>query len=126
VTASGTADGVAAELTQEDISWARTAVVETMIRRQRTGEPVPPQFPSLLRRLDDILTSKAGSADGTSDGDGPSHLDLIGTAEAAAIIGTSEEWTRRIARQLGAYRVGGQWVFRRADVIEHNLGGKTA
>ena len=126
MTASGTADGVAAELTQEDISWARAAVVETMIRRQRTGESVPPQFPSLLRRLDDILTSKAGSADGPSDADGASQLDLIGTAEAAAIIGTSEEWTRRIAKGLGGRRVGGQWVFRRADVIEHNLGGRTA
>ena len=122
MTASVPADGAAAELTREEISWARAAVAETMIRRHRTGEPVPPQFPGLLRRFDDILTSKAGSADGTSDTDGASHFDLISTAEAAAIIGTSEEWTRRIARQLGGRRVGRRWVFRRADVIEHKLG----
>ena len=126
MTPPGAADGVATELTREEISWARAGLVETMIRRQRTGEPVPPQFPSLLRRFDDILTSKAGSADGTSDTNGSSHLDLIGTAEAAAIIGTSEEWTRRIAEKLGGRRVGGQWVFSRGDVIEHKLGGRTA
>ena len=126
MTTPGGADGVPAELTREEISWARAALAETMIRRHRTGEPVPPQLPSLLRRFDDILTSKAGSADGTSDADGTEHLDLIGTAEAAAIIGTSEERARRIAPQLGAYRVGGQWIFRRADVIEHKLGGRTA
>jgi len=73
-----------------------------------------------------MLTSKAGSAEGTSGADGAPQLDLIGTAAAAAIIGTSEEWTRRIARQLGGRRVGGQWIFRRADVIEHKLGGRTA
>ena len=126
MTPPGAGDGAAAELTREETSWARAAVVETMIRRQRTGEPVPQQFSGLLRRLDDILTSKAGSADGPSDADGASQLDLIGTAEAAAIIGTSEEWVRRIAKGLGGRRVGGQWVFQRSDVIEHRTGGRTA
>ena len=111
-------------LTAEEMSWARHAVAETIIRRTASGEPVPRELRIVLARLDDLLV--IGSVVGTVFGAGSvKSEELLTVAEVAVLLGYSPEYVRRIAERLGGMKSGGRWLFPRHTVIEH-LNGKEA
>jgi len=62
------------------------------------------------------------SANGHDLGGAPAELKqntLIGSVEAATLLGCSARHVRRIASDLEGQRVEGQWVFRRQDVAAY-------
>ncbi|WP_410430977.1 helix-turn-helix domain-containing protein [Mycolicibacterium sphagni] len=109
------------------MSWARHAVAETILRRTRTGEPVPQPLHDVLSRLTDLLVigvPVAGSVDGTGFDAGLGELaEWLDSAEAAAVIGCTREYVRRIAEGLGGSRIGRRWIFP-PDAIQEHVQGK--
>ncbi|MEV4127485.1 hypothetical protein [Nocardia sp. NPDC049707] len=96
------------------------AVAELMRRRRRTGEPIPDAIRVLFQRLDHEIRI------GTDDEPDPRiHGDEIGTDTAAAILGCTTRWIRKIAADLDGVRVGRTWVFSRA-VVETYAAGRDA
>lgn len=105
-------------LTLGELSVARNALAELVIRKRRGRELVPVRYDSLLRRLDALLTC-GGAATGSSPRPVVSQSEWIDTNEAAAQIGCTARRVRQIAPQLGGHRVGTRWVFPRDAVKEH-------
>lgn len=99
---------------------ARAAVAEAVVRRRQRRELVPLAMRDLLARLDGLLLTSA--ANGTVAGQNSAKLELIGTTEAAQILGCCQEWVRRISTKLGGKRIGGRWVYPREAVEEHRDG----
>lgn len=107
-------------LTASELSLARAVVAEAVVRRRQRRELVPVAMHHLLERLDGLLLT--GAANGTAAECDSAKLELIGTAEAARILGCRPEWVRRISTQLDGERVGGRWVYPREAVEEHKNG----
>ena len=78
------------------------------------------QVCSAAARFEEQNRSVNGTPSGVETSDGPalSH-DLIGTAEAAAILGIGTAGVRQLGRRgtLTGYRAGGRWLFAAADVV---------
>lgn len=107
-------------LTAAELSLARATVAEAVVRRRQRRELVPTAMHELLARLDGLLLTSA--ANGTAAERDSAKSELIGTAEAAQILGCCQEWVRRISNKLGGERVGGRWVYPREAVEEHRDG----
>lgn len=109
-----------AVLTASELSLARAAVAEAVVRRRQRRELVPAAMHELLARLDGLLLTSAVS--GTAAERDSAKSELIGTAEAARILGCCQEWVRRIGTKLSGEQVGGRWVYPREAVEEHRDG----
>lgn len=107
-------------LTAGELSLVRAAVAEAVVRRRQRRELVPAAMHELLARLDGLLLTSA--VNGTAVERDSAKLELIGTAEAARILGCCQEWVRRISNKLGGERIGGRWVYPRDAVEEHRDG----
>lgn len=108
-------------MTPTELSLARAAVAEAVVRRRQRRELVPTAMHELLTRLDGLLLTTS-AANGTAGERDSAKLELIGTAEAARILGCCQEWVRRISDRLGGERVSGRWVYPREAVEEHRDG----
>ncbi|MGN2640951.1 helix-turn-helix domain-containing protein [Nocardia takedensis] len=97
---------------------ARYCVADVIQRRRRTGEPIPDWMPRLHARLDAEIET-AGSDLGTDRAATSAGSELVGTAEAARILGCSARWVRRLVADLDGQRAGHEWVFDRATVTDY-------
>lgn len=96
-------------------------VVELIDRRRRNGVPVPGWMAQLGQRLN--LASLSATGTEFDSGSGSLTTDhLIGSVEAAAILGISPRMAQRLATDLDGEKVSGRWTFRRSTVIEYAEG----
>lgn len=107
-------------ISDDDLRLVRFCVAEMVLRRQRTGEPIPTKIHRLLATL-------SGAARGSESEPvaPPSNQDddeLIDTDQAAAILGCSTRWIRTIAADLDGTKVAGRWVFSRHHVTDYATG----
>jgi hypothetical protein len=107
-------------LSGEDIEGALYCVTELVARRCRAGVPVPKWMIDLARQFDQAsLMSPSGRE---SEGAG-AELDperLIGTTEAARILGVSPRQVRRIADDLDVETIGRRGkAFRHSTVAQY-------
>ncbi len=80
------------------------------------GRPVNPEVLRLLRRLE--LERSVGGSE--SDGEPEEfEVELIGTEEAATILGCTTRNVRLLARDLDGRKCGREWIFQRQEVIAY-------
>lgn len=105
-------------LTATEARLVLYAVLDLIARRTLGNRPLPPGFGPLRDRL-------LNSADGTKTCAPQSQSalsateELIDTAEAAAILGCSDRWVRRIHVELGGRDIGRRHVFPRQTVVQY-------
>lgn len=93
-------------------------------RAQVDGCPPSHQHKALLAYLTDVSVSMpvptSTDAEHANVRESPDSRDYkrngIGTAEAARLLGFTEQHVRRLATHLGGQRVRGAWVFDRAAI----------
>ncbi len=99
--------------------WCATIAIRT---RRENNQPIPEQLRRHLARLDLAIgctSNPAGFADETNSITSQpqsTHDDLIDAAQAAAIIGRSAQWVRRIHADLDGQFIAGRWLFPRRVV----------
>ena len=96
--------------------------VNELIRRRRAvGAQVDAEMLSMAQRMDLQVLSRGMSGVGHESGGHGSALadDLIGTREAARILGLSDRQVRRLAADLDGEKVVGRTLFRRSSVIDY-------
>jgi len=101
-----------------DVQLIRYAVCDVVARRRLHRNPVPPGMDALEQRLRQPMMS----ANGHDLGGAPAELKqntLIGSVEAATLLGCTARHVRRIAADLEGQRVEGVWVFRRQPVVDY-------
>ncbi|MGV9331057.1 helix-turn-helix domain-containing protein [Nocardia sp. NPDC003726] len=99
------------KLSDLEVEWAYYCLAEMMRHRRRIGAPIPDH----IRRLFDRL----GNARDAEEPDPRIESDEISAETAAAILGCSPQWVRKIAADLDGVHVGRIWVFNRATVEEY-------
>lgn len=108
-------------LSGDDIEGALYCVNELVDRRGRAGEPVPDWMRDLASQFD--RASLTMSPSGHESADAGAELDperLIGTTEAARILGVSPRQVRRIANDLDVETIGRRGkTFRHSTVTEY-------
>ena len=105
-------------LSGDQIAAAQYAVRDLIARRRLAGAPVPPAVLDLWNTLASGGDSETESPTRATESD-----EMIGVAEAAAILGCSEQWVRRIHADLDGRKVGRRpWVFRRRAVEDYAEG----
>jgi hypothetical protein len=106
------------KLSEDDIEGALYCVTELIDRRRRANVPVPDWMVRIGRRFNQASLSASGHESDPVE----QQLDterLIGTIEAATILGMSERQTRRIASDLDGEIVGQRWAFRLSTVEQY-------
>jgi hypothetical protein len=104
-------------LTSDQVDVLLYALRDLIARRNLAHRPVPPRVKDL-----NIAALQWMSAGRHESVDGPEELTpdtLIGTAEAAAILGCTPRHAARLAADLDGQLVEGRWVFRRQTVVEY-------
>ncbi len=105
-------------LTDDQARLIRDCVTEMILKRQRTGQPIPDRVRSLLSYVSAYRhESRTETAQLTHD-----EEDHIGTTEAANILGCTTRTITRIAHDLDGQKVGRDWIFQRCNVIEYAKG----
>ncbi|MBF6422694.1 helix-turn-helix domain-containing protein [Nocardia farcinica] len=101
-------------ISDREVRAAYHCVAEVYRRRQHNGAPIAGPIRHLYERLHTEISQ------GPADQPDPSiHSDEISTNTAAAILGCSPRWVRKIANDLDGIRVGRTWIFNRATVEEY-------
>lgn len=101
------------KLNATEVQAALYALNNLLTRRTLNGERVPESVQRLRDRIELVITT--GDPDDEPDSD-PTE---ITTAEAAAILGYTERYVRMIAPSLDGRRLGRDWTFPKAAVIEY-------
>jgi hypothetical protein len=109
-------------LTLGELSVARTAIAETIIRHRRARALVPVALHQVLQRIDTLLLTSAASANGRGETAVVEESNWMSTTEAAAQIGCTARRVRQIAPRIGGRRVGRRWIFPARAVREHAHG----
>ena len=102
-------------LSTAQIEVALYAVCDLISRRVLGGQPVREEIKGLYEQL--VVASAYGTGNEAAEAESAED-DLIDTTQAAAILGCSARWVRRIHADLDGQKCGGRWVFRRAAVAE--------
>ncbi|MGW3542046.1 helix-turn-helix domain-containing protein [Nocardia niigatensis] len=105
-------------LDPESVRQCRYAVAEVIRSRRRIGVPIPAWLRGLHERLD-LELQAVMSGDGPESEAAQSDSDLVSAPEASALLGCSARHVRRLAADLGGRRIGREWVFTRAEVVEY-------
>lgn len=96
----------------------------TEIRRYQAARlPLPERLKQHWQHLHNLAD---GSADGTESIAPQADSELIGTTEAAQILGCSARFIRRIATDLDGHRIEGQWIFNRKAVTDYAMAKQQA
>lgn len=108
-------------LSDDDVERALFCVNEVVGSRLRADVPVPWWMWQLANRLDlSSLTSGMSPSGHESDGGSEAlETSLIGTQEAANLLGLSTRHVRRLAADLDGENVRGRMVFKRSTVVEY-------
>jgi len=108
------------KLSPHQVRVARFAIAELVDWRCRYGVAQNPQIVQLLQFLK-VGGSAAGSENVTGSGQSDvGYMDvLIGSAEAASLLGCSDRWVREISADLDGRRYGRLHVFPRRAVEEY-------
>lgn len=89
-------------------------ILSTSVFQNRT----PPRW--LSDHIAQLEALAAGSASATKDQVGQEESEMIGTAEAAQILGCSDSYLRRIRADLDGRQITkNAWVFNRKQVEEY-------
>lgn len=111
-----------ARLSDDECELALYCVNEVVDRRSRAGVPVTPKIRHLSRKLDLASLTSEVSASGHEKSGGSERLvsdRLIGSREAANILGLSTRQVRRLASDLDGRKYGGRNLFRLSTVTEY-------
>ena len=84
--------------------------------RTAAGKPVPQSVRLLLQRIE-IMMSATGHETGC--GAEQSEQELIGTAQAAHILGCDPRHVRRLTNDLDGCRINGRWTFTKSVVQQY-------
>lgn len=103
-------------LSEVQLQAALYAVRDVVSRRVLGGQPVRKEVRDLYERL---LAASTGGTENEGAVEESTPEDLIGTEEAAAMLGCSTHWVRRVHADLDGQKSGGRWVFRRPTVNEY-------
>lgn len=87
------------------------------------GRPVHPEVLRLLRRLE--LERSVGGSESDTDTE-QFETELIGTEEAAHILGCTTRNVRLLAKDLDGQQCGREWIFRRHVVQDYQEARKNA
>jgi len=107
-----------AGLNAEELRGCRYAVAEVIGCRRRVGAPIPAWLRRLHDRLDAELRAVVSAGGPEPVARGPDS-ELVGTAQAAGLLGISTRHVRRLAADLDGWRASRDWVFCRAVVLEY-------
>ncbi|GJO37411.1 hypothetical protein NJB1604_02150 [Mycobacterium marinum] len=109
-------------LSDDEAEQALYCVNELVDRRRRAGITVPHWMTHLGNRLDIASLTSEMSPTGHEFGSDSAPLEsdlLVGSREAAGILGLSTRQVRRLAPDLNGEIIGGRIVFRRSTVTEY-------
>lgn len=103
-----------------------TVDLEVALRAARVAvaalQPFPPTWlTDHLARLEWL-----GCASATDAAVAQSDWNMIGTAEAARVLGCSQAYVRRIAATLDGHRIADCWIFDRRKVEDYAVHRRTA
>jgi hypothetical protein len=114
-------DNIEVNLSGDNVERTLYCVNELVARRYRAGEPVPRWMIDLGRQFD--MASLSMSPRGHESERAAAELDperLIGTTEAATILGVSPRQVRRIANDLDVETIGRRGkAFRHSTVAQY-------
>ena len=105
-------------LGEADIEAALYALHDHVSRRRLAGRGIPPEVLSLYERLQAPCASETENDSGAEQSE---LTDLIGTPEAAAILGCTTTRIKQIHADLDGVKVGRDWVFLRRNVAEYAM-----
>lgn len=108
-------------LTGTDIRAAYWCAASVIRGRELHNHEVPPPVRALFNRLDAEVRLSRTRHESSSDRP-QSEQDLIGVAEAAAILGWSVRKVQRLASDLDGEMVACRWIFSRSTVNEYREG----
>jgi hypothetical protein len=101
----------------EDLDAAMFVTAEAWRNRVAANLPVPAWLCRLHGRLDAAVRVSRSRHDGE---DVPRDSgELIGSREAAGLLGCSVRQLERLAADLDGVKVAGRWLFRRPTVAEY-------
>lgn len=93
------------------------AVNDLVTQRLRNNNPLPPG----MRRLHhDLETTSLRGTETVEQQQQWTSQDFIDTAEAAAILGCTTRWVRKIRSDLDGHMFSGRWAFKRQHVIDYH------
>ncbi|CAM4228709.1 hypothetical protein MB901379_03586 [Mycobacterium basiliense] len=107
------------KLSEDEAEQALYCANELIDRRRGAGVPVPAWMIRLARRLDltSAVSPRGHEIDSGSAALEPEHL--IGSKEAAAILGLSTRQTRRLRSDLDGEMISDRLYFNRDTVVEY-------
>ncbi|WP_199253858.1 helix-turn-helix domain-containing protein [Mycolicibacterium mengxianglii] len=107
-------------LSNSEIEEALFCVNEVIGWRQRFHQPAPSWMVQLARRFNTAsLMSDTGHETGCDEPELESEFLLIGSTEAAEILGLTTRHLGRLARDLDGEKISNRWLFNRNTVIEY-------
>lgn len=109
-------------LSDDECEEALYCVAEVIDLRRRAGVPVPSWMRNLEQLLNLASLTSGVSGRGHENVGGSERLvtdSLIGSREAANILGLSTRQVRRLAADLDGQKCSGRNLFRRSTVIEY-------
>lgn len=112
-------------LTGIEPAAALYAVAGFVRQRQLQGRTVPPEVVRLFERLDTaVRVSRKRNETGYPAEDSTTSMqdELIGSAQAARMLGCTQRMVQLLAGQLGGQKISGRWCFRESSVVEY-MGG---
>ncbi|BBU23279.1 hypothetical protein [Mycobacterium xenopi] len=81
--------------------------------------PIRRWLPALLERLQTELSTSRSRNGNVAAAEQLDMTELIGTAQAAAILGRTQRRVQQIAADLDGQTVDGRLLFRRSDVLSY-------
>ncbi|ULP45942.1 hypothetical protein [Mycolicibacter virginiensis] len=109
-------------LNATDIRAAYFCVAAVIRGRELHNHEVPPPVRALFNRLDAEVRMSRTRHESASDGRQSKHQDLIGVAEAAAVLGWSTRKVQRLAADLDGEMITGRWIFSKSKVDQYREG----
>ncbi|WP_157561127.1 helix-turn-helix domain-containing protein [Mycobacterium sp. E802] len=108
-------------MSDDDIEHLLFAVNEALSFRQRHHMPILPWMIPLANRFNLTSLTSGMSPTGHESDSGSSALEssLIGTNEAADLLGLSTRQVRRLTADLDGENISGRIVFKRSTVTEY-------
>lgn len=106
-------------LDHDDVEWLLFCANEVLGRRRLAGVPIPSRLVTLAGRLDlHAVMSRDGHENDCHD-TGSECEDLIGSAQAAQMLGVTSRHLRRLHADLDGRKLAGRWMFKAATINEY-------
>lgn len=110
-------------LDDSEVRAAYYVTAAVLRSRRRTGEPIPAAINDLYAKLDQTIRheplseSRHEKRSDTIESD--VETELIGSLDAAEMLGLSKRHTQRLAADLDGQFCSGRWLFKKSTVIDY-------